>query len=36
MIDDQTHLILNEIVGSELSSVEFVMDYIQFRFGGPA
>lgn len=26
---------LNLIVGSELSSVEFVRDYVQFRFDGP-
>jgi len=33
--DNQTTRCLNEIVGSRLSSVEFVMDYIEFRFDGP-
>src|SRR4051812_3677690 len=35
MIGDQSPSILNEIVGASLSSVGFVMDYIQFRFDGP-
>jgi len=35
MIENQTPSILNELVGSELSSVEFVRDYIQFHFDGP-
>jgi len=26
---------LNELEGSQLSSVEFVMDYVQLRFDGP-
>ena len=26
---------LEKIVGEKLSSVEFVMDYVQFRFSGP-
>jgi hypothetical protein len=25
----------NELIGKELSSIEFVRDYIQFRFDGP-
>lgn len=27
---------LNILVGCELSSIEFVQDYVQFRFGGPS
>jgi hypothetical protein len=35
MIPNQTELrLLNEIVGQELSSVEFVQDYVQLRFNG--
>ena len=31
MVDDP----LSVLVGRQLSSVEFVMDYVQIRFGGP-
>ena len=35
MNDENTSKFWNELIGNQLSSVEFVMDYLQIRFDGP-
>ena len=35
MSQDDSSKIFNELIGTQLSSVEFVQDYLQLRFDGP-
>jgi hypothetical protein len=35
MSQEKTHEFFGELCGNKLSSVEFVMDYLQLRFDGP-